>query len=161
MEIRPSYTMRFPIPILKMELWFSCRFGTPRWRQGRGLGRSTGPAQKLTYRVGVAWWRHQMEHFPSHWPFVGGIHRSPMDSPHKASDTEHCCFLDLRLNKRLSKQSGRQWFETPSLSLWCYCNCTRVFFLHFCFKLFLLCACFSVMVILVMWYEYIYITQTN
>ena len=31
-------------------------------------------------------------------------------------------FLDLRLNKRLSKQSRDWWFETPSRSLWCHCN---------------------------------------
>ena len=31
-------------------------------------------------------------------------------------------FLDLRLNKRLSKQSRRRWFETPSSSLWRHCN---------------------------------------
>ena len=30
-------------------------------------------------------------------------------------------FFDLRLNKRLSKQSRRRWFETPSLSLWRHC----------------------------------------
>ena len=29
---------------------------------------------------------------------------------------------DLRLNKRLSKQSWRRWFETPSRSLWRHCN---------------------------------------
>ena len=31
-------------------------------------------------------------------------------------------FFDLRLNKRLSKKSGRRWFETPSRLLWRYCN---------------------------------------
>ena len=31
-------------------------------------------------------------------------------------------FLDLCLNKRLSKQSGRRWLETPSCSLKCHCN---------------------------------------
>ena len=31
-------------------------------------------------------------------------------------------FFDLRLNKRLSKQTRRLWFETPSLSLWRHCN---------------------------------------
>ena len=31
-------------------------------------------------------------------------------------------FFDLRLNKRLSKQSRRLWFETPSRSLWRHCN---------------------------------------
>ena len=31
-------------------------------------------------------------------------------------------FFDLRLNKRLSKQSRHRWFETPSRSLWRHCN---------------------------------------
>ena len=31
-------------------------------------------------------------------------------------------FCDLRLNKRLSKHTKQRWFETPSRSLWRYCN---------------------------------------
>ena len=31
-------------------------------------------------------------------------------------------FFDLRLNKRLSKQSWDWWFGTPSRSLWRHCN---------------------------------------
>ena len=31
--------------------------------------------------------------FPRHWPFVRGIHRWPVNSPHKASDAELWCFL--------------------------------------------------------------------
>ena len=31
-------------------------------------------------------------------------------------------FFDLRLNKRLSKQSRHAWFETPLRSLWRHCN---------------------------------------
>ena len=31
-------------------------------------------------------------------------------------------FFDPRMNKRLSKQSRRRWFETPSHSLWCNYN---------------------------------------
>ena len=31
-------------------------------------------------------------------------------------------FFDLRLNKRLSKQSWSWLFETPSRSLWRHCN---------------------------------------
>ena len=31
-------------------------------------------------------------------------------------------FIDLRLNKRLSKQSWGWWFETPPGSLWRHCN---------------------------------------
>ena len=30
-----------------------------------------------------SWWRHQMNNFPRYWPFVRGIHRSPVNSPHK------------------------------------------------------------------------------
>ena len=32
---------------------------------------------------GLPWWRHQMETFSRYWPFVRGIHRSPLNSPHK------------------------------------------------------------------------------
>ena len=31
-------------------------------------------------------------------------------------------FFDLRLNKRLSKQSWSWWFETPWCTLWRHCN---------------------------------------
>ena len=34
-------------------------------------------------------------------------------------------FFDLRLNKRLSKQSWGWWFETLSRSLWRHCNASR------------------------------------
>ena len=33
------------------------------------------------------WWRHddviKRKHFPRYWPFMRGIHRSPVNSPHK------------------------------------------------------------------------------
>ena len=35
------------------------------------------------HAVQIIWWRHQMKNFPRYWFLVGGIHRSPMDSPHK------------------------------------------------------------------------------
>ena len=31
----------------------------------------------------ITWWRHQMETFPRYWPFVRGIHWSPVNSRHK------------------------------------------------------------------------------
>ena len=31
----------------------------------------------------LSWWRHRMEAFPRYWPFLRGIHRSPVNSPHK------------------------------------------------------------------------------
>ena len=45
-------------------------------------------------------------------------------------------FFDLRLNKRLSKQSRRWWFERPPRSLWRYCNgkvnLWQAMWRHFC-----------------------------
>ena len=35
--------------------------------------------------------------------------------------------LDVRLNKRLSKQPWGWWFETPSWSLWRHCNGSRMY----------------------------------
>ena len=34
-------------------------------------------------KISTSWWRHQMENCPRYWPFVRGIHRSPVNSPHK------------------------------------------------------------------------------
>ena len=80
---------------------------------------TSSPSHRITH---YAWWRHQMETFPRHWPFVKGIHRSPVDSPHKVQWHSFSVFFDLPQNKRLSKQSKHRWFETPWRSLWCYCN---------------------------------------
>ena len=45
----------------------------------------------------------------------------------KTSDAGSDVFFNLCLNKRLSKQSCGWWFETPSCSLWRYCNTTWQF----------------------------------
>ena len=39
-------------------------------------------------------------------------------------------FLDLPLNKRLSKQWWGWWFETPSCPLWRHCNATSFLLLY-------------------------------
>ena len=36
----------------------------------------------MTLDSDLAWWRHQMENFPRYWPFVRGVNRSPVNSPH-------------------------------------------------------------------------------
>ena len=95
----------------------------PRWSGGWG-----------------AWWRHQMKHFPRYWPFVRGIHRPPVNSPHKGqwrgalmhiyriNDFWLWLWLDvffdlcLNKNKRLRKQSWGWLFETLSRPLWRRCN---------------------------------------
>ena len=53
------------------------------------------------------------KHFPRYWPFVRGIHRSPVNSPHKDQRGGALMFsLICALNKRLSKQSWGWWFDT-------------------------------------------------
>ena len=43
------------------------------------------------------------KNFPRYWPFVWGLHRSPVNSPHKGHVTRSFTVsFDLRLNKRLS-----------------------------------------------------------
>ena len=69
------------------------------------------------------------KHFPRYWAFVRGIHRSPVNSPHKGQWRGVLMFslhlrLRLRQNKRYSKQWWDWWFETPSHPLWCHCNVT-------------------------------------
>ena len=52
--------------------------------------------------------------FPCNWPFVRGIHRSPVDSPHKAPVTQSFdVFFDVCLNQWLNKQWRCQWFGIP------------------------------------------------
>ena len=65
------------------------------------------------------------KHFPRYWPFVRGIHRSPVYSTHKGQWRGALMFffnLRSNTNKRLSKHSWGWWFETPSRSLWRNCN---------------------------------------
>ena len=64
-----------------------------------------------------SWWRHQMEKNPRYWPFVRGGFLSQ-----RTVTRGFDVFFDLRLNKRLYKQSRRLWFETRSRSIWRHCN---------------------------------------
>ena len=60
------------------------------------------------------------KHLPRYWPFVREIHRSQVNSPHKGQ--WRGAVFDLRLNKRLSKQSWGWWFETLPRPLWRHSN---------------------------------------
>ena len=77
----------------------------------------------MAYHDDVIIW----EHFPRNWPFVRGIHLSPVDFPHKGQWRGASMFtliyilLLLHPNKRLSKPSRRRWFETPLRPLWRQC----------------------------------------
>ena len=72
--------------------------------------------------TGSAWWRHQKETFSASLAFCAG--NSPVPGEFRSQTPVTRSFdvlFDLRLNKRLSKQSWGWWFETPSPSLWRHC----------------------------------------
>ena len=68
-------------------------------------------------------WKHFLGTGPLCWEFTG--HR--WISLKRPVTQRFDVFFDLRLNKRLSKQSRRRWFETPSCSLWRHCNALTIY----------------------------------
>ena len=73
----------------------------------------------------LAWWRHQMETFSALLALCAGSSPVSGEFPAQRPVTRSFdVFFDLRLNKRLSKQSWGWWFETPSRSLWRHRNVT-------------------------------------
>ena len=65
-----------------------------------------------------SWWRHQMEIFSA---------LLALCAAQRPVTRSFDVFFDLRLNKRLSKQSWGWWFETPSSPLWRHCNVLETF----------------------------------
>ena len=59
------------------------------------------------------------KHLSRYWPFVRGIHQSPVYSPHKGQWRGALMFslICVWINGSV-KQSWSWWFETPSSSLW-------------------------------------------
>ena len=74
-------------------------------------------------RTDNTWWRHQMETFSVLLDICAGNSPVTGEFPSQRPVTRSFdVFFDLRLNKRLSKQSRSWWFETLSLPLWRHCN---------------------------------------
>ena len=72
------------------------------------------------------WWRHQMETFSALLALCAGNSTVTGEFPSQRPVTRSFdVFFDLPMNKRLSKQPRRRWFETPSASLWGHCNDTK------------------------------------
>ena len=70
-----------------------------------------------------SWWRHQMETFSALLAICAGNSPVPGEFPTQKPVTRSFdVFFDLRLNKRLSKQSWGWWFETLSRPLWRHRN---------------------------------------
>ena len=72
------------------------------------------------------WWRHQVETFSALLAFCEG--NPPLNDgfpPQRPVTRSFDIFFDVRLNKRLIKQTRCRWFETPWRSLWRHCNATK------------------------------------
>ena len=63
------------------------------------------------------------KHFPRYWPFYAGNSQVTGEfSGQRPVTRSFDVFFDLRLNRRLRKQSWGWWFETLSRPLWRHCN---------------------------------------
>ena len=58
------------------------------WRPGRCSDQEVSYTYFSNHDDVIKW-----KHFPRYWPFVRGIHRSPVNSPHKGQWRELWCFL--------------------------------------------------------------------
>ena len=67
-------------------------------------------------------WRHQMRTLYTLLALCAGNSSMTGDFPAQSPVTRSFVFFDLRLNKRLNKQSWDWWFETPQRPLWRHCN---------------------------------------
>ena len=75
---------------------------------------------KITFE---AWWHHQVEIFFVLLALCAGNSLVTGEFPSQRPVTRSFyVYFDLRLNKRLSKQSWCRWFEVPLHSLWHHCN---------------------------------------
>ena len=98
----------------RMNYWFEiiqsphCHITALCWREC--ITVTSNRFCRKTHDIVIKW-----KHIPRYWPFVRGIHRSPVT---RSFDI----VFDLRRNKRLSKQSRRWWFETLPRSSWGHCN---------------------------------------
>ena len=73
----------------------------------------------------TAWWRHEMETFSVILAICAGNSPVPGEFTAQRPVTRSFdVFFDIRLNKRLSKQSWGWWFETPSRPVWRHRNGT-------------------------------------
>ena len=78
--------------------------------------------ESYTGRMVSSWWR-QMETFSALLDLCAGNSPVPGEFPAQRPVTwSFDIFFDLRLNKRLSKQSWGCWFEMLSRPLWRHCN---------------------------------------
>ena len=118
------------IHVSELELWWV--FLRAELQMFVGFLCSYARAPGKLYDMGVnvnmclyiySWWRHQMDAFSA--LLAPCARNSPVTGEFPAQrpvTRSFDVFCDLRLNKRLNKQSWGRWFETPSCQLWHHCN---------------------------------------
>ena len=107
-------------------LTYSCRYGVTTehilWSSGSLF---TNVVWTHKPHLAKTWWRHQMETFSALLAICAGNSPVPGEFPAQRPVTRSFdVFFDLRMNKRLSKQSWGWWSETISHPLWRHRNDT-------------------------------------
>ena len=125
-----------PFPCHGVILWWKCIFIGPSM---------VGAEETSDYHIyGITqnwpdpWSRHQMETFSALLALDMGNSPVTGEFPSQWLVTRNFdVFFDLCLNKRLSKLSRHQWFETSSWSLWRHCDDMRVSWTYCYFHLYI------------------------
>ena len=81
-----------------------------------------GKGKQVMWRVELHDDVIKWKYFPRYWPFVRGIHRLPVNSPHKGQWRGALMFSLICACMNDWVHSWGWWFETPSLPLWCHSN---------------------------------------
>ena len=98
----------------------TCQIFTP-FQKFADLCLKMAPLSWFQSRIRVSHWKHAetLETFSASLAICAGNSLVTGEFPaHRPVTQSFDVFFDLRLNKRLSKQSRGWWFETPSRSLW-------------------------------------------
>ena len=105
--------LRCTMILLRLKYIFEHIIIQPRMYEGANAGGS----------LDFTRWRHPMETFSAVLGICAGNSPVPGEFPAQRPVTRNFdVFFDLRLNKRLRKQSWDWWFETLSRPLWRHCN---------------------------------------
>ena len=104
------------------------------WYTNRLDPKNVGEYHVSVMRSGMfytsPWWGHQMETFSALPAICAGNSPVPGEFPaQRPVARSFDVFFDLRLNKRLGKQSWSWWFETLSRLLWRHRNSAVYFIL--------------------------------
>ena len=113
---------RFSLKLMVGQTFPSFLLLSPEWWSAHPVGKWLTAFQwQIIYNMMT--WCHQMGTFSAFLAVCAGNSPVPGEFPAQRPVTQNFdVFFDLRLNKRLSKQSWGWWFQTLSRPLWSHCN---------------------------------------